>query len=110
MSLDAKETIIWIKMVFPTILEPPPTASLHRGGGISELDPRRGNMLKEKIGPERATVMRTSGPIFVLGGDYTAGARSGLRGYSIFKKRESVPKAARGVLSCEQTAKAWGGA
>ncbi|CAJ1385828.1 unnamed protein product [Effrenium voratum] len=48
---------------------------------------------KEKIGPEKITVMRTSGPVFVLGGDYTVGSRSGLRefvGFTIFKKKQEV--------------------
>ena len=36
-------------------------------------------------------VMRTSGPVFVVGGDYEVGSRTRLRewtGYSVFKKKK----------------------
>ena len=106
-SLDEDETVIWedVKKIFPGIMKEPVGTEdrwLEKGGHyikmrcrrrVSELDPRRGYMPKEKIGPERITVMRTSGPVFVLGGDYTVGSRSGLRefvGFTIFKKEQEV--------------------
>lgn len=57
-----------------------------RGCGLEpELDPRRGRMPRTRIGSERISVMRRSGPI---GGNY-AGSGTHLRewtGYSVFKK------------------------
>ena len=106
-SLDEDETVIWeeVKKIFPGIVKEPVGTEdrwLEKGGyyikmhcrrRVTEFDPRRGYMPKEKIGPERITVMRTSGPVFVLGGDYTVGSRSGLRefvGFTIFKKKQEV--------------------
>ena len=108
-SLDVEEAVIWedVKKIFPGIMKEPVGTEdrwLEKGGyyikmhcrrRVSEFDPRRGYMPKEKIGPERITVMRTSGPIFVLGGDYTVGSRSGLRefvGFTIFKKIKGEPE------------------
>ena len=108
-SLDEDETVIWedVKKIFPGIMKEPVGTEdrwLEKGGyyikmrcrrRVSEFDPRRGYMPKEKIGPERITVMRTSGPVFVLGGDYTVGSRSGLRefvGFTIFKKVKGEPE------------------
>ena len=104
-SLDEDETVIWedVKKIFPGIVKEPVGTEdrwLEKGGyyikmhcrrRVTEFDPRRGHMPRGKIGPERITVMRTSGPVFVLGGDYTVGSRSGLRefvGFTIFKKQE----------------------
>ena len=59
---------------------------------VSEFDPRKGRMPGMGIGPERITVMRTSGPVFVVGGDYEVGSRTRLKewtGYSVFKKKET---------------------
>ena len=58
---------------------------------VLEFDPRKGRMPGMGIGPECITVMRTSGPVFVVGGDYEVGSRTRLRewtGYSVFKKEE----------------------
>ena len=102
-SLDVEEAAIWedVKKIFPGIMKEPVGTKdrwLEKGGyyikmhcrrRVAQFDPRRGYMPKDKIGPERITVMRTSGPIFVLGGDYTVGSLSGLRefvGFTIFKK------------------------
>ena len=73
---------------------------MHCRRRVSEFDPRRGYMPKEKIGPERITVMRTSGPVFVLGGDYTVGSRSGLREVCGFHDLQEG--AGGGVLSWRQ--------
>lgn len=101
-----------VKKVFPGILKEPVGEdrwidkgeyyiTVHSRKRVTKV---RGRMPQTRSRSEPISIMRTNGPIFVLGGDFEVGSRTKLRewtGYGMFKKAEETPKAQERVLSWE---------